>query len=369
MKIKNLILTIILSIFYPFSLLPKVKNDRITFISLESSKLTRDFKIISQALEKSGKYDLKYDLFEYTPGIKNQLAYVITCIKQLFAINSSHLVLLDFNNFVVSKFKRTNGVKVLQLWHATGAIKQFGNNVKRDYKIQNYDYAIANSEFFVETFAEAFNVKKENVKITGIPETDKLFDKKRVKQNVAYMLKKYPKIKNKTIVTYAPTFRGRFGTGFREVEIDLDFIQKSLGESYAIIYKPHPLISNSKYQDNKNIFYMQEESIKKVFAVTDILVSDYSAIVYDYMVTQKPIIAYVPDLAEYSNSPGLLFDYEKYFPGRITVDNQTLIDEIRFVSRDAARQKKLYHNVFKYKDGKSTRRVIRLIENIMADAL
>src|SRR5574341_708408 len=276
MKIKNLILTLILAIFYPFSLLQKVKKNKITFISLESSSLTRDFKIINKALIKADKYDLTYHLFDYTPGLKNQVIYIIKCIQQLFAINQSHLVLLDFNNFVVSKFKRKHGVTVLQLWHATGAIKKFGNSVPRDYKIKNYDYTIVNSEFFVDDFSKAFNIKKENVKITGIPETDKLFNHQ------------------------------------------------------LIIYKPHPLIVHSKYEHNKNIIYMPHESIKKVFAVTSMLVSDYSAIVYDYMVSEKSIIAFVPDLDNYANKPNNIFYYEKEFPGIITKTNQELVDVIPF---------------------------------------
>jgi CDP-ribitol ribitolphosphotransferase len=369
MKIKNLILTLILAIFYPFSLLQKVKKNKITFISLESSSLTRDFKIINNALIKADKYDLTYHLFDYTPGLKNQVIYIIKCIQQLFAINQSHLVLLDFNNFVVSKFKRKHGVTVLQLWHATGAIKKFGNSVPRDYKIKNYDYTIVNSEFFVDDFSKAFNIKKENVKITGIPETDKLFNHQRINNNSNYLKEKYPQLSNKIVVTYAPTFRGRFGTGFQELDIDLDFIQQALGDDYIIIYKPHPLIVHSKYEQNKNIIYMPHESIKKVFAVTSMLVSDYSAIVYDYMVSEKRIIAFVPDLDDYAKTPGILFDYEKEFPGVITKTNQELVDAIRFVNPDRDKQIKLYDRVFKYKDGKSTDRVIKLIQDIMVGEL
>ena len=373
MKIKNLILTLILAFFYPFSLLQKVNKNKIVFISLESKTLTRDFKIINDALMETKQYVLAYHLFEYEPGLKSQLSYVIACIKQLFVINASHLVLLDFNNFVVSKFKRRRGVKALQLWHATGAIKQFGNNVKRDYKIKNYDYTIVNSDFFVETFSQAFNIKKENVKVTGIPETDQLFNHDHVSHNENYLYQKYPQLECKTIVTYAPTFRGRFAVGFNEIEIDLDLIQKSLGSNYAIIYKPHPLIRHSKYENNKNIIYMPNESINKVFAITDILVSDYSAIIYDYMVTEKPMIAYVPDLAEYSVKPGVLFDYESEFPGAISKDNQSLIDEIKLLNTDLSKQSKqskqsrLYDKIFKYKDGKSTQRVLSLIEAIMSE--
>ena len=367
MKLKNIILTIILSIFYPFSLLQKVEKDKISFISLESKVLAHDFELINDGLVKSDHYKLEYILFEYSSSLKNQFAYVLACIRQLFLINRSHLVLLDFNNFVVSKFKRKKGVKVLQVWHATGAIKQFGNTVKRDYKIQNYDYAIVNSEFFVDTFSRAFNVNKDNVKITGIPETDKLFSAKYIEESITDVYQKYPLLKDKKIITYAPTFRGRIGTGFHEIEIDLDFVQKSLGNDYAIIYKPHPLITQSKYQNNSNIIYMQHESIKKVFAITDILVSDYSAIIFDYMVTQKPLIAYVPDLADYRLTPGIIFDYEAEFPGAIVKTDQDLVNEISMIDYDEEKHSKLYDKVFQYRDGRSLQRVIELIDDIMGE--
>lgn len=367
MKLKNLILTAILACFYPFSLLQKVKSDKISFISLESKTLTHDFKRIHDTLVKSHQYDLEYALFKYTPSLRSQVAYVFACIRQLFIINRSHLVLLDFNNFVVSKFKRKKGVKVLQVWHATGAIKQFGNHVKRDYPIKNYDYTIVNSAFFVDTFSKAFNIPKANVMVTGIPETDDLFNEQLIDQHCTYLYQKYPQLKDKTIVTYAPTFRGRLATGFEEVEIDLDAVQKALGDAYAVIAKPHPLILKSRYANNPNIIYLQDEPIKPILAITDILVSDYSAIIYDFMVTQKPIIAYVPDLADYQAKPGIIFDFENDFPGAIVKTDAALVAEIWGANWDVSKQDNLYNKVFQYRDGKSLQRVINLIATIMGE--
>ena len=83
-------------------------------------------------------------------------------------INTSHIVLINDNNYVVSHYKR-QVVKVIEVWHATGAIKKFGNAIKRQYPINNYDYVIANSDYWVEPYSLAFSVDKNNVLVTGMP--------------------------------------------------------------------------------------------------------------------------------------------------------------------------------------------------------
>lgn len=357
-------MTIILSIFYPFSLLQKKNPKKITFISLSSNSLTRDFALVSRALEYEGNYELNYVLFNYDNSISSQFKYVFVCIQQLFAMNSSKLVLLDFNNFVVSEFKR-NGVIALQLWHASGAIKKFGNSTNRDYKVKNYDYAICNSRIFVEPFSEAFNIPKENIKITGIPETDKLFKSKRISDNKIKMIVKYPQLRGKKVVTYAPTFRGRIAKGFREVSLDLEYLLNELGEDYFIIYKPHPLIPSPSFENNPNILMAQKESIKKVFSVTDILISDYSAIIIDFLTTGRPIISYVPDLDKYKESPGIYFDYDELMGDIICYTEDEIIGRIQNYDSSNTKLSEFYDKVFEYKDGKSTQRVVDFIDEIM----
>ncbi|NBK96553.1 MAG: hypothetical protein EOM50_00790, partial [Erysipelotrichia bacterium] len=110
MKLKKLIVFCILSICRIFLVFTKVDDQKITFISLEADQLMGDFKIISDALEKQNKYHLNYILVKFEKSLKGNFAYFLSCIKQLFAINTSRLVILDYNNYVVSNFKR-NEVK------------------------------------------------------------------------------------------------------------------------------------------------------------------------------------------------------------------------------------------------------------------
>ena len=176
MKTKSIILTIILGIFYPFAFISRVKQNRITFISLEHDNLSKDFKLIYDRLNEKNKYELRTVLFKFESSLWGNIKYGYACIRQLFLIESSRLVIIDYNNFVVSKFPHRKNVKVLQLWHATGALKKFGNDVERDYIVNHYDYTIVNSDFFKPIFARAFNVIEDQVFVTGIPNNDKIFD-------------------------------------------------------------------------------------------------------------------------------------------------------------------------------------------------
>lgn len=369
MKTKSIILTIILGIFYPFSLIPEVRRNRITFISLEHDNLSKDFKLIYERLSEEKKYDLRTVLFKFDSSFWGNIKYGYACIRQLFLIQSSHLVIIDYNNFVVSKFPHRKKVKVLQLWHATGALKKFGNDVERDYKVKNYDYTIVNSDFLKPIFARAFNLSESQVMVTGIPNNDKIFDSTFVEETKQRLLAKYPVLKNKKIITYAPTFRGRISTHFREALIDLEKVHQKLGEDYLIIYKSHPLISDSKYENNERVLFIQDELISSLFCITDVLVTDYSAIAIDWMIFDKPIIAYSPDLINYSRKPGFTFDYQEEFPGPVSKNEEELVEAIKSVSKNVAenrlKRKKFTDKMYKFNDGKSTERVLDLIESIM----
>lgn len=369
MKIKSIGLTLLLAIFYPFTFLSKVHQNRITFISLKHEYLSKDFKILYDKLVLEKQYDIKTLLYNFRPTLGGILHYGIACVRQLFMIQSSKLVIIDYNNFVISKFPHRKETKVLEIWHATAALKNFGNCVPRDYQIKNYDYATANSDFYKELYAQAFNLPEENILVTGIPNNDKIFDENFVKETRKRLQEKYPALVHKKVVTYAPTFRGRISTHFKEINLNLARIHEALGEDVVIIYKAHPLISSSVYEGNPHILFIKDELISSIFCVTDILVTDYSAIAVDWMVFNQPIIAYVPDFKTYSKKPGLTIDYLKEFPGPITFNEVELIQALKSTTPDIYGKKRaeFFHKSYKYRDGNSTKRLLRFIKHIMRE--
>ncbi|NHI70159.1 CDP-glycerol glycerophosphotransferase family protein [Lactococcus garvieae] len=369
MKLKSIVLTVILALFYPFSFLFRVHQNRITFISLEHDNLSKDFKILHDELNAKQEYEIKTLLFKFQPTFLGQLQYGLACIQQLFVLQSSKLVIIDYNNFVISKFPHRKEVKVLEIWHATAALKNFGNCVQRDYKIKNYDYAIANSDFYKGVYAQAFNLPEENVLVTGIPNNDKIFDDHFVQDTKVRLLEKYPVLANKKVITYAPTFRGRISTYFKEAKIDLARVHQALGEDYVIIYKAHPLISGSAYENNPHVLFIEEEPISSIFCITDVLITDYSAIAVDWMVFDKPIIAYVPDFKSYSKKPGLTIDYLQEFPGAVTFNEGELIQALQATDSTSYQKERalFFKKTYNYCDGKATERVLKVIEDLMTE--
>ena len=362
-------LTIILALFYPFTFLFRVHQNRITFISLEHDNLSKDFKILHDELNAKQEYEIKPLLFKFQPTFLGQLQYGLACIQQLFVLQSSKLVIIDYNNFVISKFPHRKEVKVLEIWHATAALKNFGNCVQRDYEIKNYDYAIANSDFYKGVYAQAFNLPEENVLVTGIPNNDKIFDDHFVQDTKVRLLEKYPVLANKKVITYAPTFRGRISTYFKEAKIDLARVHQALGEDYVIIYKAHPLISGSAYENNPHVLFIEEEPISSIFCVTDVLITDYSAIAVDWKVFDKHIIAYVPDFKSYSKKPGLTIDYLQEFPGAVTFNEGELIQALQATDSTSYQKERalFFKKTYNYCDGKATERVLKVIENLMTE--
>ncbi len=173
---KNIIVYCILAVVNLITYPLKVKSNKITFICYCSDKLKRDFKLISKKLEKEDSYELVYVLTNYENSLKGNVSFLFNCMKQVYHVNTSKVVLLDYNNFVVSNFKKKE-VKVIQVWHACGAIKKFGNDIEREYPIKNYDYVLATSEEWKKHYSTAFGVSENSVLPIGIPLTDNLFSK------------------------------------------------------------------------------------------------------------------------------------------------------------------------------------------------
>ncbi|NBK96992.1 MAG: hypothetical protein EOM50_03035, partial [Erysipelotrichia bacterium] len=208
-------------------------------------------------------------------------------------------------------------------------------------------------------------VDEKNVKVTGIPKTDRLFNQAKIKKDKRWMYAHYPQIKNKKVVLYAPTFRGKLMHNLGNSTIDLDRIQKALGDEYVILYKMHPLLENVVISQSEQVVCCNGKSIKKLFSVSDYLISDYSAIIIDFSTFHKPMLFYTPDLEEYRGDVGFYVDYERLMPGPICRSEEEVINAIIKDDFDIERIKSFEKLFFKYRDGKSKERVIALIDEIM----
>lgn len=364
MKIKKIILNFILRIEMCFLSFMKIKKNRISFVSLESNQLESDFKFIYNQIDKS-QYDVQLCLIHYSKNLIGQFLYFLNCMKQLYVINTSRLVIINNNNYVISHFKR-KGVIVLQVWHACGAIKKFGNATEREYKISHYDYILSTSSFWSESYSQAFDVKKEHVLPLGLPRTDELFNQTWIENKKQKMLEKYPQLINKKVIFYAPTFRGDIYKGFSMIPFSSKKLMDELGDEYVFIYKYHPLLGNIELENNSRVINMNHEDTHELFCIADFLISDYSSIIFDFMILHKPILFYTPDLKEYMVDRGLFVDIEKLgYP--VCLTENELAETIKQYPIEDCHMQENENVFFEYQDGKSTQRVVDFIEKIVSN--
>lgn len=359
MKLQQMILGFLLRIEYFFVSKMKIKPRRITFISLEAKRLEGDFQKIEAMLDHH-HYDIRLCLLFFKKNLAGQFKYFLNCFKQCYLINTSALVLLNDNNYVVSKFKRSE-VKVLQVWHACGAIKKFGMDMDRKYPIKHYDYVLATSNFWKPYYSRAFAVNQDQVLNLGMPRLDDLLDIGQMQRYQNDIFLKYPQLKGKRIVLYAPTFRGNIYDGFHALPLDLEKIVNAC-DDVVVICKFHPQLGNLTLQTHPRIYYLNQEPLYSLFAVSDCLISDYSSIIFDYMLLNRGILLYVPDHETYAKERGYYVD-PKSLTLPLCYHEEDVIDYLK--NPYPINYKQLKDQFFDYQDGQNTLRVVTFINQLL----
>ncbi len=217
--------------------------------------------------------------------------------------------------------------EVFDIWHGT-ALKRLGKHDDMYYK--NAKYILATSDFAKNYFKECFGYKDNQFYIGGYPRCDAFFDNIDVLSTFGIIKKSYSKI-----VLYMPTFRRSSEWGISDSENDFPlFTERSLVEfdrylnekNCLFIIKPHPAqddieMLNKVKLTNIRVMKNNDLSAKNVLlydlvANTDLLITDYSSIYFDFLLTQKPIGFVVDDIGEYGGNRGFVVDNPlDYMPG------------------------------------------------------
>ena len=248
--------------------------------------------------------------------------------------------------------------KYIQCWHGTPLkrlgfdIKIEGGNalnsikeIKQKYEddARRYNYMLSPSKFCTEKFISAFNLKKlkkqKCIVELGYPRNDFLF--KYTNEYVLALKEKLGIPKDKKVILYAPTWRDNqhtAGVGYTyNLNIDFDKFREKLEDKYVIIFRTHYFVSNSfDFEKYKGfIFNMSDhDDVNDCYILSDILITDYSSVFFDFANLKRPMIFYMYDLDEYQ---GKLRDF--YFPldklpGPIVKTEEELLNAILNVDED-----------------------------------
>ncbi|MDO5415008.1 MAG: CDP-glycerol glycerophosphotransferase family protein [Bacillota bacterium] len=308
-------------IYFVIKLFPT--TNKVTFISRQSNSPSQDALMLAKELKDKNSNIKVVMLFK---KLDNKIVYCFHIIKQMYHIATSKTVILDSYCIVISLLKHKNDLKVVQMWHALGALKRFGYSILDEEEgsssklaemmrmHKGYDVIFTSSEYCKESFAEAFGYKSDKLKVMSLPRVDLLRSSKyqATKRDEIYTV--YPQLKEKETIVYAPTFRKS-----DLIVSDTNAIKKLINEidknKYNLVIKVHPL-TNLEITEER-IIVDNCFSTLDMLSVADYIVLDYSAILYEAALLNKPLFFYAFDLDEYTEKRNFYIDYEKEMPGAI----------------------------------------------------
>ena len=239
----------------------------------------------------------------------------------------------------------------VQCWHGT-PLKRLGYDLESSDNVMNsgseirdkyrsdakkFSYILSPSPFTTEKFATAWNLietgQTHKIIEEGYPRNDRLINTTPEERTE---LRKRLGVDGKKVILYAPTWRDNqhtSGEGYTyKTEVDFDKLRKELGEEYVILFRAHYLVANSFDFDKYRGFVEDVSSysdINELYIASDILITDYSSVFFDYANLKKPVIFYMYDLEEYANDIRGFYISLDELPGPIVRDECALIKEIK----------------------------------------
>ncbi len=229
------------------------------------------------------------------------------------------------------KFKRKK-TRYLNTWHGI-PIKTVGNEAegRKDYDFSYIDLFCMSGDYEIGVYHRSFCVKESQLLKVGMPRNDALYNVP--EEKIDQLRKKLEIPEGKKAILYAPTWRdSKDGGKSYQIKppIDLKLWQEKLGEKYILLFRTHPYTNellgvdfNDFVRDCTNY-----PDINHLMLCADILISDYSATIFDYSILERPIICFAYDLEEYAKERGFAMDIEKEMPGGICATEDAVIHRI-----------------------------------------
>ena len=294
------------------------RKGKVAIISRESNSKSLDIVMLEEELQKRGiEVRTLTRLLTKDKTREESLSYLGHMFSQAAAMAWADVVVVDTYIIPVSMLPHTGKTKVIQMWHALSAVKKFGwqtvgsedGTRERTARImrmhKGYDYVIAPSDATAAHFAEAFRTDPGKVVKLGLPRADYILDvtkgdRRYRAMGAVYALYPHLAASEKTVVLYAPTFRRGSMPDVKSLADALD------PEKYELIVRLHPLYkAEGELPQADHVIYEDNISTYDLMACADAVISDYSSLVVEATIADKPLYLYTYDIDQYSETTGL----------------------------------------------------------------
>ncbi len=352
-------------------------ENKVIFIEHRLPELSNSFRYLYDKLERETDYDLHihYLRSAFVPHAQ----YVKNC-KELFRdMATAKYVFVSETIDIMGSFDRREGQKIVQLWHACGAFKRFGMSTgdmifgmstKDQLRYpgnKNYTRVTVSSPDIRWAYEEALNMKDrpELIQALGTSRTDIFFEKETVNTAFEHLYELFPAAKGKKIILFAPTFRGRVKTAKTAVEFDPELFYEAFKDEYVLIMKHHPMVRKlpqlpAYMADTFAYDATRTMTIEDLLCVSDICISDYSSLIFEFSLFTRPMLFYAYDKDLYDDWRGFYYSYDELTPGPVFTTNEEMIDYIQHVDElfDPQEVKDFRKKFMSACDGHATERIM-----------
>ena len=354
-----------------------VKQNRVVFEAYWGKKMDCNPYAIFQELAQIGGYECYWVLREnaadrgdlpyqrVTPGTLHY--WYILATSKYFVSNA---------NFPTEMVKRPDTVHV-QTKHGT-PLKLMGLDIRpvrpkemkwKDFAIrcQRWDYVISSNPYSSRTWRHGFPYNYQMLQ-SGYPRNDIFY--RATDEDVVAIRARLGIPAGKKVALYAPTFRdwerdAKKATSL-EQELEPERVLEALGEDYVLLMRSHYLTRMTSARHRHRVIDASSYvDSNEVCLVSDLLITDYSSIMFDYANLRRPIVLYIYDYEAYRAARGTYFDIREAAPGPCANDQEELLDilrERRFEEPAAIDQLNAFAERFApFDDGHAAERVVKMV--------
>jgi CDP-ribitol ribitolphosphotransferase len=292
-------------------------------------------------------------------------------LRAVYLLARADYVFIDDFFALLDSVKLDPSTILTQVWHAGSGFKAVGYSRFGKYgspKLQNahrkYTYAITGSTHLVPVYAEVFGIEESAVVPTGLPRIDTFIDPVRTEQVTEDIYRQYPDLRDKKLILFAPTFRGR---GIRDAyypydKIDFDALYEYCGEDTVVLFRMHHFVDEptpipEEYRDRMRDFSHFPNG-NDLLHVVDLMITDYSSIIYEYSLLNRPMLFFAYDKDVYAATRGFHRDYIDTAPGKVVTTFDDLLTAMRDEDFEQWRRDQFLRENFDHVDTHSADRVI-----------
>lgn len=378
-RVKDVLFCAVLPAVYRRASKQPISPGKVLFLENKEKELPESFQVMWSRLGGMPGLTLEFVSLGETRVRGHQ--YYRNCIAFVKNVATAQYVFLNDASNVVSCLPLRPETKVVQLWHGCGAFKKWGmstadlifggtrEEILRHPFYKNLSLVTVSSPEVVWAYEEAMVLQDEPglVQPTGVSRTDVFFDDDYLAAGRSKIQQLVPAATEKKVIVYAPTFRGRVAQAEGPNALDLAKMKASLGDSHVLLIKHHPFVKRRPpilAECSDFAFDVSEKvGINELLCGADLVISDYSSLVFEYSLFERPMIFFAYDRDDYADWRGFYYEYEELTPGPICETTEEVIEQICLASDsfDPSRVRAFRAKFMSSCDGHATDRIIETV--------